>query len=90
MAMMDWEKLGWLLMVLAVIGLSLALGNVISLPSIQRQLVEAVPNAEPAVAEAIASSRSKSYYGIGICLVVFLCGAGLTRIKRSEPDAHRT
>ena len=79
--------LGWVLMALAVIGLSLSLGNVMSLPSIQRQLVEAVPNAELAVAEAVAISRGKSYYGIGICLVVFLCGAGLTRIKRTESDA---
>jgi hypothetical protein len=82
--MIGWKKLGWLLMALAVIGLSLALGNLMSLPSIERQLVATLPNAEPAVTDAVATSRIKSYYGIGICLVMFLCGAGLPRIKRNS------
>ena len=85
--MMEWSKFGWFLVAVAVIGFALAMGNLLSLPSIQRQLAAAVPSAETAIAEAAGESRTKSFYGMGICAAMFGGGIALSRVKSSESEA---
>lgn len=66
---------GAALLASSTVVLVLAVGNLLSLPSVQRNLVDVVPSADASVAEAAAQSRRKSYYGIAVGSVLGLIGA---------------
>jgi hypothetical protein len=68
---------GALLLAISAVVLILAIGNLLSLPSVERQLVGAMPSAEAGVADVAAESRRKSYYGIAAGTVLGLTGAVL-------------
>ena len=74
--------IGALLVTLSAIGLTLALGNLASLPSTQQQLRRLVPSAEVAVSQAVAKSRDKSYIGISVCLASMV--GGILVIRRGR------
>ncbi len=74
-----WVIIGTVLIIFSVIGLVFAFVNLISLPSTQDQLLEIIPGAEAAVAQAAAQSRDKSYIGIFVCLVALVFGVVFTR-----------
>ena len=81
--------IGIILVVVSAIGLLLAGGTLISLPSIANQLVEAIPYAKTNVAEAIAQARRKSYYGIAACTPILLLGVSLVRSQRRKKAAQQ-
>lgn len=68
---------GSILVAIGVLGVAFAIGNLASLPSIQRQLVEAVPTADTAIAEAVSQSRSRSYSGLAVFGTLLLGGGAL-------------
>ena len=65
------------LLVVSGLGVLIACGNLVTLPLIQAQLIEAVPGVEQALEEAVRVSRKKTYYGLGICVPILLCSSGL-------------
>jgi hypothetical protein len=88
---MDSSKLGRLigtiLVGMGILGLAFAIGNLASLPSIQRQLLEAVPAADTAIADAVSQSQSKSYSGLAIFGALLVCGGALIVVCRQRPSA---
>jgi hypothetical protein len=74
--------IGIVFVAISTAGLLLAGGNLVTLPSIQSQLVRVIPNAESAIVEAVAQSRRKSYYGIGVCSPILLIGMVLVLSQR--------
>ena len=76
---------GGIVMAISAAGLFIAIGNLVSLPSIQRQLQKTIPTAEPSIAEAIAISRKKTYIGIGILSGTLIFGIALFRYQRRKP-----
>lgn len=78
-----WGRLvGTILMAIGALGVSFAVGNLASLPSIQRQLLEVVPTAAAATAEAVSQSRTKSYYGLAIFGTLLVSGWALIGVSR--------
>jgi hypothetical protein len=89
---MDKSRIGRLVGVMiaaiGVLGLAFAIGNLASLPSIQRQLIEAVPTADTAIAEAVSQSQAKSYFGLAIFGTLFVCGGVLIGVCRQRRSAN--
>jgi hypothetical protein len=85
------NAIGIVLVAISAAGLLLAGGNLITLPFIQSQLVKVVPDAESAITEAVAQSRRKSYYGVGVCSPILVLGAVLIlsrRRNKTGPDRN--
>ena len=78
---------GTILVVVGMLGVAFAIGNLASLPSIQHQLLDAVPTADAAIAEAVSQSQSKSYYALAIFGTLLVCGGALIGISRQRSSA---
>jgi hypothetical protein len=78
---------GVLLLAIAAAIVVFAIVNLLSLPSVERQILASVPSAEASVADAVAQSRRKSYYGIAVGTAIGLCGVVLVATKpRGQPS----
>lgn len=69
--------LGGILLVVSVVGLVFATINLLTLPSIERRIVETIPSAEATIKDAAAQSRRKSFIAIAACTATLLGGVAL-------------
>ena len=81
------RHVGAILAAIGALGAGFAIGNLASLPSIQRQLIEAVPTADTAIAEAVSQSRSKACSGLAIFVTLLVCGGALIGVCRQRPSS---
>lgn len=86
------KLVGILLVIIAIMGLLYACGNLVALPLMQDQLREALPEMGTAIDKATAISRDKTYIGIVVCTLVLTFGVVLIRrsVKTKSNKADGT
>jgi predicted Ser/Thr protein kinase len=82
-----WIGIG--LITVGLAGVVLAAGHLVTLPGIQRQLIEAAPDVAQGVQLAASTSRERSIYGLVICSTLLLAGLLLTFGYRSSSGISR-
>ena len=81
---------GMLLVIIAIIGLLYACGNLLALPFMQDQLREALPESGTAIEQATSISRDKTYIGVVVCALMLTFGIVLIRRSTTKNKTDRT